>query len=354
MTHDAFIKTDYEQLMKETRMLFDFELPSKPYSFATDVPLIQGKYPEDVTFQNNGVVVPLKKANKLSKVIVGHDGWVRSICMDPYNKFFASGSVDKLIKIWTMGGQLNLTLTGHLAAIRDLCISKQNPYLYSASEDKTIFCWDLTQNKAIRKYHGHLHGVYCMALDDSGLWMASGGRDSCCRIWDVRTRKQELVLTGFDSTVSSVLINDNHIIAGSMDSTIRIFDKRNGDMIQGLTLHIKGVRSMVKHPILNCFFSASADGIKAWKLDDYSLFCDLDGFETGIVHSLACNDTTLVAGNDTGLLQYFDTDLMSRSNSVQSLPQPGSLTSEASILKCCFHKNILYTGEVDKTIKVWK
>ena len=344
-----------QQLMNETRMIFDFELPSKPYSYVAEAntPLVSEI--EKSVIPNEGVIANIKDTRKLSKVIIGHDGWVRAICVDPYKKFFASAGTDKLIKMWTMQGNLKLTLTGHVGAIRDLCMSRHHPYLYSASEDKTIRCWDLQgRNQVIRKYHGHLHGVYCMALDDTGLWMASGGRDSCCRIWDVRTRKQELVLTGHEQTVSSVLIKDNHIITGGMDSTIRVYDRRNGDMIQGLTLHVKGVRSLVAHPTMNCFFSASSDSIKAWKFNDYSLFCEVQGYERGIINSLACNENTLVAGNDDGLLQFFDTDLMNRSYTIQSLPQPGSLENESSVLKCCFNGDELLTGEADKTIKVWK
>eukprot|EP00835_Amoeboradix_gromovi_P004487 NODE_352_length_10276_cov_0.244178.p3 type:complete len:356 gc:universal NODE_352_length_10276_cov_0.244178:1133-66(-) len=345
---------NYQKLLNETRLLFDFELPNREYKFSTDITPAKSLNLnlDDLKNKPDSLAVSTKPNFKLSKVLIGHDGWVRSICMDPYNKFFATGSTDKLIKIWTLQGNLKLSLTGHVASIRDLCISQQHPYLYSASEDKTIRCWDLTANKAIRKYHGHLHGVYCIALSDTGLWMASGGRDACCRIWDVRTRKQELVLTGHEKTISSVLIKDNHIITGGMDSTIRIYDKRNGEMIKGLTQHMNGVRSLVAHPTLNCFFSASSNNIKVWKFDTYSHFNDLE-CENGIINSLSCNESTLVAGNESGQLQFFDTEIMRKIYTIQSLPQPGSLDSESAILKCCFNGETLFTGEADKTIKIW-
>jgi pleiotropic regulator 1 len=37
---------------------------------------------------------------KLKRVVAGSMGWVRSVCVDPDNQFFATGSSDRTIKIW--------------------------------------------------------------------------------------------------------------------------------------------------------------------------------------------------------------------------------------------------------------
>ena len=39
---------------------------------------------------------------KLYRVIVGHQGWVRSVAVSPCNTFFATGSVDRTIKFWDL------------------------------------------------------------------------------------------------------------------------------------------------------------------------------------------------------------------------------------------------------------
>ena len=77
-------------------------------------------------------------------MIAGHTGWVRSIAVDPLNKFFATGSADRTIKIWDLvQGKLKLTLTGHINTVRGLVISERHPYLFSCGEDKQVKCWDL-------------------------------------------------------------------------------------------------------------------------------------------------------------------------------------------------------------------
>lgn len=57
----------------------------------------------------------------------------------------------------------------------------------------------------IRNYHGHLSGVYAMSLHPTLDIIMTGGRDSVCRIWDMRTKLQIFCLSGHDNTVCSIL-----------------------------------------------------------------------------------------------------------------------------------------------------
>ena len=76
---------------------------------------------------------------KLMRVISGHLGWVRSLAVEPGNKWFASGAGDRTIKIWDLAtGSLRLTLTGHISTVRGLAVSPRHPYLFSCGEDKMV------------------------------------------------------------------------------------------------------------------------------------------------------------------------------------------------------------------------
>jgi pleiotropic regulator 1 len=75
---------------------------------------------------------------ELGVVLSGHLGWVRSISFDPSNQWFATGSMDRTIKIWdfpksVLGDKdcLKLTLTGHISGVRGLAVSDRHPYLFS-------------------------------------------------------------------------------------------------------------------------------------------------------------------------------------------------------------------------------
>jgi pleiotropic regulator 1 len=51
--------------------------------------------------------------------------------------------------------------------------------------------WDLEQNKTVRQYHGHLSGVYSMALHPTLDLLVTGARDSTARVWDIRSKRME-------------------------------------------------------------------------------------------------------------------------------------------------------------------
>lgn len=67
--------------------------------------------------------------------------------------------------------------------------------------------WDLEYNKAIRHYHGHLSGVFCMALHPTLDVLITGGRDSVARVWDMRTKHEIMTLGGHDDAIASVVTN---------------------------------------------------------------------------------------------------------------------------------------------------
>ncbi len=59
--------------------------------------------------------------------------------------------------------------------------------------------------QVIRSYHGHLSGVYSLALHPTVDVLMTGGRDSVCRVWDMRSKVQVHCLSGHDNTVCSIL-----------------------------------------------------------------------------------------------------------------------------------------------------
>lgn len=61
--------------------------------------------------------------------------------------------------------------------------------------------------QVIRQYHGHLSGVYCLKVHNDLSLLLTGGRDSVCRVWDMRTKVQVHCLSGHDETVADILAN---------------------------------------------------------------------------------------------------------------------------------------------------
>jgi pleiotropic regulator 1 len=296
---------------------------------------------------------------KLYRVISGHTGWVRCAAVEPGNEWFATGAADRVIKIWDLAsGKLKLSLTGHVSTVRGLAVSTRHPYLFSAGEDRMVKCWDLEYNKVIRHYHGHLSAVYALALHPTIDVLVTCGRDSTARVWDMRTKVNVHTLGGHTSTVSAIACQstDPQVITGSNDSTIKLWDLAAGKAMCTLTNHKKSVRSIVNHPNLFMFASASPDNIKQWKCPEGKFIQNLSG-HNAIVNCMAVNsDGVLVSGADNGTMNFWDWKTGYNFQRFQAPVQPGSMDSEAGIFAMTYdHSGTrLITCEADKTIKVYK
>ncbi|KAM0339820.1 hypothetical protein ACHAPU_010773 [Fusarium lateritium] len=296
---------------------------------------------------------------KLMRVISGHLGWVRSLAVEPGNKWFASGAGDRTIKIWDLAtGSLKLTLTGHISTVRGLAVSPRHPYLFSCGEDKMVKCWDLETNKVIRHYHGHLSGVYTLALHPTLDVLVTGGRDGVARVWDMRTRSNIHVLSGHTQTVSDLVCQegDPQVITGSLDSTVRLWDLAAGKTMGVLTHHKKGVRALATHPSEFTFASGSTGSVKQWKCPEGAFMQNFEGHNS-IINTMSVNEQNVFfTGGDNGSMSFWDWKSGHRFQSLDTTAQPGSLDAEAGIMSSTFDRSglRLICGEADKTIKIWK
>ncbi|KAK3912517.1 Pleiotropic regulator 1 [Frankliniella fusca] len=296
---------------------------------------------------------------KLYRVISGHLGWVRCVAVEPGNEWFATGSNDRVIKIWDLAsGRLKVSLTGHISNVRGLAVSSRHPYLFSCGEDRQVKCWDLEYNKVIRHYHGHLSAVYSLALHPTIDVLITAGRDYTARVWDMRTKANVHTLVGHSNTIASVIsqVAEPQVVTGSHDCTIRLWDLAAGKSRCTLTNHKKSVRSVVFHPSLYMFASASPDNIKQWMCPDGKFTQNLSG-HNAIVNCLAVNpDGVLVSGGDNGTLHCWDWRTGYNFQRLQAPVQPGSMDNESGIFAMTFDQSgsRLITTEADKTIKIYR
>lgn len=343
--------------------------PHAPTTSGSERFVTSGNSKALVTIGDQKMIVPRKaqtmpKPNwhppwKLMRVISGHNGWVRCVAVEPGNEWFATGSGDRIVKIWDLAtGTLKLSLTGHVSTVRGVAVSPRHPYLFSAGEDKQVKCWDLEYNKVTRHYHGHLSAVYGIDIHPTIDILATCGRDATVRIWDMRTKCQVHCLTGHTNTVATVKCQavEPQIISGSHDSTIRLWDIVAAKTHATLTNHKKSVRAIALHPTQYAMASGSPDNIKQWKLPDGAFLQNLSGHNS-IVNALAVNqDGVLVSGGDNGSMFFWDWKSGYNFQRHQALVQPGSIDSEAGIFAMTFDNSgsRLITCETDKTIKIYK
>ncbi|ELT91658.1 hypothetical protein CAPTEDRAFT_148311 [Capitella teleta] len=82
-------------------------------------------------------------------------------------------------------------------------------------------------------------GVYCLQYDDNRI--VSGLRDNTIKIWDRNSLDCVQVLTGHTGSVLCLQYDENIIISGSSDSTVRVWSLKTGEMLNTLIHHCEAV-----------------------------------------------------------------------------------------------------------------
>ncbi|XP_076372278.1 F-box/WD repeat-containing protein 1A-like isoform X1 [Tachypleus tridentatus] len=82
-------------------------------------------------------------------------------------------------------------------------------------------------------------GVYCLQYDDQKI--VSGLRDNTIKIWDRTSLHCLKVLTGHTGSVLCLQYDDKVIISGSSDATVRVWDLKTAEMVNTLIHHCEAV-----------------------------------------------------------------------------------------------------------------
>ena len=177
----------------------------------------------------------------------------------------------------------NFFFEGHIAPIECLAVTADNNYIVSGSKDNTIRKWSLLDKKQEAVLNGHTNWVNSVALTSDNKYIISGSSDSTIRIWKFLEATQEAVLQEHTNIVTSIVVtsdnkwvnsvaitsDNNYIVSGSKDNTIRIWkfsEKRHEAVLQG---HTEAINSIALTSDNKYIISGSKDKtIRIWNLLD--------------------------------------------------------------------------------------
>ncbi|KAH8712014.1 F-box/WD repeat-containing protein pof1 [Phaeosphaeriaceae sp. PMI808] len=86
---------------------------------------------------------------------------------------------------------------------------------------------------------GHSNGVMCLQFDDQIL--VTGSYDATVKIWDIKTGQEIRTLTGHTQGIRCLQFDDSKLITGSLDNSIKVWNWRTGQLIKTLHVHTNGV-----------------------------------------------------------------------------------------------------------------
>uniref|UniRef100_A0A7M5TY35 Uncharacterized protein n=1 Tax=Clytia hemisphaerica TaxID=252671 RepID=A0A7M5TY35_9CNID len=249
---------------------------------------------------------------QLRQEIVAHQGAIPELVIDPTNRWFATGSQDKTIRLWDINtGKQKLVIKAHKREIRALAFGATgHRKLYSAGDDRQLLCHDVEVNRVIQKFKGQTSVIYDMAIYHPENLLISCGRDKLLKVHDLRTEKIVRSMRGHTNTVSQVVTNNFHkmVISAGHDSTIRLWDIGDGRCISTLYGHKKSVRALCSDPDGKKFLSASSELILAWELPLGDMIQEIEAKDIAINTITSNQYGVVVAGGSNGYMNLWDFD----------------------------------------------
>ncbi|GLG97135.1 F-box/WD repeat-containing protein 7 [Gryllus bimaculatus] len=189
-----------------------------------------------------------------------------------------TGSVDSLVNIWQLNThELYSTLEGHYASVTCVAFSPNGLFAVSGSEDKSARVWGLTLGLVVSTFKGHQATVTAVAaMQDSrrvvssdrqgvlAVWLADnatllhscigpdkslavtnnmkyavcGNGDNSLRIWSVNRDEERYTVSHSEEITCFVLTMDSqHVITGSRDMSLKVWQVAGGKLAQVLVGH---------------------------------------------------------------------------------------------------------------------
>ena len=91
-------------------------------------------------------------------------------------------------------------------------------------------------------FRGHTNGVMCLQFDENV--MITGSYDTTVKIWDIHTGEEIRTLTGHTSGIRCLQFNENKLVTGSLDSTLKLWNWKTGQCLRTFPAHDDGILSL--------------------------------------------------------------------------------------------------------------
>ncbi|KAL7007741.1 G protein subunit beta [Cystobasidiomycetes sp. EMM_F5] len=205
------------------------------------------------------------------------------------------------------------TLKGHLAKIYAMHWANDKRHLLSASQDGKLIVWDAYTTNKVHAIPLRSSWVMTCAYAPSSNFVACGGLDNICSIYNLRSREGSVKVARELSAHTGYLsccrfLNDRQILTSSGDMTCMLWDVDAGIRVLEFNDHTGDVMSLSLGPNQNIFVSGACDATaKVWDIRTGKAVQTFIGHESDInaVQFFPSGDA-FASGSDDASCRLFD------------------------------------------------
>ncbi|XP_059543076.1 guanine nucleotide-binding protein subunit beta-4 isoform X1 [Myotis daubentonii] len=205
------------------------------------------------------------------------------------------------------------TLRGHLAKIYAMHWGYDSRLLVSASQDGKLIIWDSYTTNKMHAIPLRSSWVMTCAYAPSGNYVACGGLDNICSIYNLKTREGNVrvsrELPGHIGYLSCCrFLDDSQIVTSSGDTNCALWDIETAQQTTTFTGHSGDVMSLSLSPDMRTFVSGACDASsKLWDIRDGMCRQSFSGHVSDInAVSFFPNGYAFATGSDDATCRLFD------------------------------------------------